>query len=62
MQPNGKTIEEFMRLYEAEFDESLTTEEASEIWVHVMDLYITLYRYPKEDRRDIEEFSNSTQQ
>lgn len=61
MQPSEDTLQELMRLYEAEFGESLTREEASEMWVRVMDLYITLYRYPREDRRDMEEFANSTQ-
>jgi hypothetical protein len=61
MQPSENTLQELTRLYEAEFGESLTREEASEMWTRVMDLYIALYRYPREDR-GIEGFINSTQQ
>jgi len=62
MQPSENTLQELTRLYEVEFGESLTREEASEMWARVMDLYIVLYRYPREDRRGIEGFINSTQQ
>lgn len=62
MQPSENTLQELIRLYEAEFGESLTREEASEMWTRVMDLYIALYRHPREDRRNIEGFSNSTQE
>ncbi len=50
MRPNEKTLEEFMCLYEAEFGESLTREEAIEMWTRLMNLYLTLYRYPKEEK------------
>lgn len=51
MQPNGKTIEEFRRLYEAKFGEELTQEEAVEIWTRVMDLYLVLYHASDEKVR-----------
>jgi hypothetical protein len=44
MTPNKKTLGEFMRLYEAEFHESITEAEAVEMWTRVMDLYLVLYR------------------
>lgn len=46
MRPSKETLDEFMRLYEAEFNETLTADEATEMWVRVMDLYLVLYRKP----------------
>ena len=44
MRPATETLHEFMRLYDQEFHESLTEDEAAEMWTRVMDLYLLLYR------------------
>lgn len=46
MCPNKETLDEFIRLYEAEFHETPTEAEAREMWTRVMDLYLLLYRKP----------------
>jgi hypothetical protein len=50
MRPDKKIIEEFIRLYEAEFHEPITEAEASEMWTRVMDLYLVLYRREDEEQ------------
>lgn len=44
MRPTKETLDEFIRLYEADFQETLTEDEALEMWVRVMGLYLLLYR------------------
>jgi hypothetical protein len=50
MRPSKETLDEFMHLYEAEFNETLTEEEATEMWVRIMELYLVIYRKPVNPR------------
>lgn len=44
--PPQATIEEFRRLYEAEFDELLPEEEARKVWLDTMELMVLLFKKP----------------
>lgn len=55
MQPNNETLQEFIRLYEQVFHKRLSEEEAREIWVRVMNLYLLLYGPEPDDFRTTNE-------
>jgi len=46
MKPRPEALNQFRKLYEEEFGDELSYEEAEAMWMRVMDLFLLLFKKP----------------